>query len=74
MSKNNVVRLAGRGTISSTGITRLPCYYGPFRHPITPYLTVTGLRLVATTDHATGLLVLRAFPSCVHAVATTPAQ
>ena len=60
--------------LSSTGITRLPRYYGPFRHPIAPYLTVTGLRLVATTDHAMGLPVLRAFPSCVHAVATTPAQ
>ena len=60
--------------LSSTGITRLPRYYGPFRHPITPSLTVTGLRLVDTTDHAIGLPVLRAFPSCVHAVATTPAQ
>ena len=60
--------------LSSTGITRLPRYYGPFRHPIAPSLTVTGLRLVDTTDHAIGLPVLRAFPSCVHAVATTPAQ
>ena len=50
--------------LSSTGITRLPRYYGPFRHPIAPYLTVTSLRLVATTDHAIGLPVLRAFPLC----------
>jgi hypothetical protein len=28
---------------------------GPFRHPIAPYLTVTSLGLVATTDHAIGL-------------------
>jgi hypothetical protein len=46
--------------------------YGPFRHPNAPSQTVTGLRLVATTDHAIGLSMLRAFPSCVPAVATTP--
>ena len=39
-------------------------HYGPFRHPIAPSLTVTGLRLVATTDHTIGLPVLRAFPLC----------
>ena len=50
--------------LSSTSITRLPQYYGPFRHPIAPFLTVTGLRLVVTTDHAIGLPVLRAFSLC----------
>jgi hypothetical protein len=50
--------------LSSTSITRLPQYYGPFRHPIAPFLIVTNLRLVVTTDHAIGLPVLRAFPLC----------
>jgi hypothetical protein len=50
------------------------CLYKKRLKDRNPYLTVTGLRLVATTDHAIGLPVLRAFPSCVHAVATTPAQ
>ena len=49
---------------NSGGVTRLPQYYGPFRHPIAPSLTVTGLGLVATTDHAIGLPVLRALPLC----------
>ena len=48
----------------TAGITRLPQYYGPFRHPIAPSLTVTGLRLVATTDHAIGFPLLRALPLC----------
>jgi hypothetical protein len=34
----------------------------PLRHPIAPSLTVTGLRLVVTTDHTIGLPVLRASP------------
>jgi len=38
--------------------------YGPLRHPITPFLTVTGLRLVITSDHVIGLPVLRASPLC----------
>ena len=50
--------------LPSTGITRLPRYYGLFRHPIAPSLTVTGLRLVATTDRAIGLPMLRASPLC----------
>jgi len=50
--------------LSSTGITRLPRYYEPFRHPIAPFLTVTGLRLIVTTDHAIGLPVLPALPLC----------
>jgi hypothetical protein len=51
--------------LSSTGITRLPRYYRPFRRPIGPYLTVTSLRLVTTTDHAIGLPVLCAFSFCI---------
>jgi hypothetical protein len=49
---------------SPTGVTRLPRCYGSFRHPIAPSLTVTGLRLVAATDHAIGVPVLRACPLC----------
>ena len=37
--------------LSSTGITRLPQYYGPLRHPKAPGLSLTGLRL-ALPDHA----------------------
>ena len=59
--------------LPSTGITRLPRYYEPLRHPKAPGLSLTGVRLVIL-HHAKGLPVLRAFPSCVHAVATTPAQ
>jgi hypothetical protein len=46
------------------------------RRPVSPSAEYrhqrTGLRLVATTDHAIGLPVLRL--PCVHAVATNPAQ
>ena len=37
--------------LPSTGITRLPQYYGPLRHPKAPGLSLTGLRL-ALPDHA----------------------
>ena len=58
--------------LSSTGITRLPQYYGPLCHPKAPGLSLTGLRLASLTTP-------RGFPCClrfpgVHAVATTPAQ
>jgi hypothetical protein len=50
--------------LPSAGVTRLQRYYEPLRHPIAPSLTVTGLRLVVTTDHAIGLPVLRALSLC----------
>ena len=50
--------------LSSAGITRPLRYYGPFRHPLAPFLIVTDLRLVVTTDHAIGLPVLRALSLC----------
>ena len=59
-------------SLPSTGITRLQRYYEPLRHPKAPGLSLTGFRLVLA-DHALGLPVLRTL-SCVHAVATTPAQ
>ena len=49
--------------LPSTGITRLPRYYGPLRHPQAPGLSVTGVRLVVP-DHAKGLPVLRALSLC----------
>ena len=49
--------------LPSTGITRLPRYYGPLRHPKAPGLSLTGIQLVIA-NHAMGLPVLRAFPLC----------
>src|SRR5258707_4174466 len=59
-------------SLPSTGVTRLQRYYEPLRHPRAPGLSLTGFRLVLA-DHALGLPVFRTL-SCVHAVATTPAQ
>jgi hypothetical protein len=50
-------------SLPSTGITQLPQYYEPLRHPRAPGLSLTGVRLV-TTDHAVGLPVLRALSLC----------
>ena len=44
--------------LPSTGITRLPRYYGPLRHPRRPGLSLTSCRLIAA-DHRWG------FPCCV---------
>ncbi len=50
----------GAGGTSTDLIWALPrTHCRPLRHPIAPSLTVTGLKLVATTDHAIGLPVLR---------------
>src|SRR2546430_1745950 len=46
-------------SLPSTGITRLPRYYEPLRHPRAPGLSLTGFRLVVA-DHASGLPVFRA--------------
>src|SRR5712675_1474202 len=50
-------------SLPSTGITRLPRYYEPLRHPRAPSLSLTGFRLV-TADHALGLPVLRTLSLC----------
>src|SRR5947207_4548213 len=50
-------------SLPSTGVTRLPRYYEPFRHPRAPSLSLTGVRLVIA-DHALGLPVLRALSLC----------
>src|SRR5262249_23820645 len=50
-------------SLPSPGITRLQRYYGPLRHPSTPGLSLTGVRLIIP-DHALGLPVLRSFSLC----------
>src|SRR6266511_3313001 len=51
-------------SLPSTGITRLPRYYEPLRHPRAPsLLSLTGFRLVIA-DHALGLPVFRALSLC----------
>ena len=50
-------------SLPSTGVTRLPRYYEPLRHPRAPSLSLTGFRLVIA-DHALGLPVLRALSLC----------
>src|SRR6202142_294962 len=50
-------------SLPSTGVTRLPRYYEPLRHPKAPSLSLTGFRLVVA-DHALGLPVLRALSLC----------
>ena len=59
--------------LPSTGVTRLPRYYGPLRHPGRPDLTLAGCRLARATPPA-GLPVLRPFPSSMRAVANAPAE
>ena len=50
-------------SLPSTGVTRLPRYYEPLRHPRAPSLSLTGFRLVIA-DHAMGLPVFRALSLC----------
>jgi hypothetical protein len=51
-------------SLPSTGVTRLPPYYEPLRHPRTPSLSLTGFRLVIA-DHALGLPAFRALSLCI---------
>ena len=50
-------------SLPSTGITRLPRYYEPLRHPKAPSRSLAGFRLVVA-DHALGLPVFRALSLC----------
>ena len=50
-------------SLPSTGVTRLPRYYEPLRHPRAPSLSLTGFWLVIA-DHALGLPVFRALSLC----------
>src|SRR6266699_5511728 len=56
-------------SLPSPGVTRLPRYYEPLRHPRAPSLSLTGLRLVTPW----GFPCFVRFP-CVHAAADTPVQ
>ena len=49
--------------LPSTGITRLPRYYEPLRHPKAPEPSLTSVRL-AIPDHAKGFPALRALSLC----------
>src|ERR1700684_1809036 len=50
-------------SLPSTGVTRLPRYCEPLRHPRAPDLSLAGVRLVIA-DHAMGLPVLRTLSLC----------
>src|SRR5213592_500337 len=56
------VRLELR-SLPSTGVTRLPRYCEPLRHPRAPGLSLAGIRLIFP-DHALGLPVLRTLSLC----------
>src|SRR5215813_15378658 len=56
--------------LSSTGVTRLPRYYRPLRHPRVPDPSLTGDRLLIA-EHTLGFPCCVRFP-CVHAVAKYP--
>jgi hypothetical protein len=49
--------------LPSPGVTRLPRYYEPLRHPSAPGLSLAGVRLIIP-DHASGFPVLRALSLC----------
>ena len=65
------VRLELR-SLPSTGVTRLPRYYEPLRHPTRPGLSLASCQLIliritaGVSSVASGLL-------CLHAIAITPA-
>ena len=57
--------------LPSTGVTRLPRYYEPVRHPRRPGLSLAGVRL-GSRSPPLGLPVLQQLPVCRHAVTITP--
>jgi hypothetical protein len=57
--------------LPSTGVTRLPRYYEPVRHPRRPGLSLAGVRL-GSRFPPLGLPVLQQLPVCRHAVTITP--
>jgi len=60
------------GPLPSTGITRLPQYCEPFRHPSQPGPSLASCQLIHTAITA-GTSRVTSGPLCLHAVATTPA-
>ena len=61
------------GLLPSIGVTRLPQYYEPLRHPTAPDPSLTGCRLIVRATTRRGFPCCLRFP-CVHAAATTPAR
>ena len=58
--------------LPSPGITRLPRYSEPLRHPTRPGLALTSCRLIQIAITA-GVSRVASGPLCLHAIATTPA-
>ena len=72
LSSSTSYRFIPAHPLPSTGVTRLPRYYEPLRHPTRPGPSLTSYRLIPTaitagaSRVASGLL-------CLHAIAITPA-
>ena len=58
--------------LPSTGVTRLPRYYEPLRHPSRPGLSLTSCQLIRNAITA-GTSRVAYGPLCLHAVANAPA-
>src|ERR1017187_3900486 len=58
--------------LPSTGVTRLPRYFEPLRHPIRPGLSLASCPLIPTAITAGGSRVASGL-LCVHAIAIIPA-
>jgi hypothetical protein len=58
--------------LPSTGVTRLPRYYEPLRHPTRPGLTLARCQLTPTAVTA-GTSRVASDPRCLHADVNTPA-
>ena len=71
LSFSSATGLLELGSLPSTGVTRLPRYYEPVRHPRRPGLSLAGVRL-GSRFPPLGLPVLQQLPVCRHAVTITP--
>ena len=71
LSVSSATGLLELGSLPSTGVTRLPRYYEPVRHPRRPGLSLAGVRL-GFRSPPMGLPVLQQLPVCRHAVTITP--
>jgi hypothetical protein len=71
LSFSSATDLLELGSLPSTGVTRLPRYYEPVRHPRRPGLSLAGVRL-GFRSPPMGLPVLQQLPVCRHAVTNTP--
>jgi hypothetical protein len=71
LSFSSATDLLELGSLPSTGVTRLPRYYEPVRHPRRPGLSLAGVRL-GSCFPPLGFPVLQQLPLCRHAVTITP--